>query len=60
MIGLVHLVFLIAGIIAVFLIRKRYPKISSMEMATVIVLYLFLVFLFTDPVVNYFFNKFMD
>lgn len=60
MIGLIHLAFLIAGIVAVFLIRKRYPKISSMEMAIVIVLYLFLVLLFTDPVVNYFFNKFMD
>lgn len=54
MIGLIHLVFLIAGVVAVFLIRKRYPKISLMEMAIVIVLYVLLVLLFTDPVVNYF------
>jgi len=54
MIGLILLVFLIAGVVAVFLIRKRYPKISLMEMAIVIVLYVLLVLLFTDPVVNYF------
>lgn len=60
MIGLVHLIALIAGVVAVFLIRKRYTKISSMEVAIIIVLYFALVLLFTDPVVNFFFKKFMS
>lgn len=60
MIGLVHLIALIAGVAAVLLIRKRYTKISSMEVAIIIVLYFALVLLFTDPVVNFFFKKFMS
>lgn len=58
MIAVIQLVALVAGVAAVFLIRKRYPKISSTEMAIIIVLYLALVLLFTDPVVNFFFRKF--
>ncbi len=60
MIGLVHLIVLVAGVVAVFLIRKKYPKISSTELAIIIVLYFALVLLFTDPVVNFFFQKFMS
>ena len=60
MIGLVHLLALIAGVAAVFLIRKKYTRISAMEMALIIVLYFALVLLFTDPVVNFFFKKFMQ
>jgi len=60
MIGFVHLIALIAGVVAVLLIRKRYTKISSMEVAIIIFLYFALVLLFTDPVVNFFFKKFMS
>lgn len=60
MIGVVHAIALIAGIAAVFLIRKRYRKISSLETALILILYFALVLLFTDPVVNFFFRKFMS
>jgi len=59
-IGLVHLIALIAGVVAVFLIKKRYTKISTTEVAIIIVLYFALVLLFTDPVVDFFFKRMMS
>ncbi|MEN6463676.1 MAG: hypothetical protein ABFD62_00700 [Syntrophaceae bacterium] len=54
MIGIMHLIALVAGIVVLLLIRKRYPGISSKELAIIIFLYIILVFLFTEPVVNFF------
>lgn len=53
MIGLMHGVALIAGLVVLFLIRKKYPGISSVELGIIIGLYVILVLLFTDPVVNF-------
>ena len=50
--SLMHLIALIAGIILILLIRRRYRKISTTELALIIALYVVLVFLFTVPVVN--------
>jgi hypothetical protein len=58
--AIIQLIALVAGVAAVFLIRKRYPKITTMEMAVIIALYFALVLLFTDPVVNFLFRKFAD
>jgi hypothetical protein len=54
MIGLVHFIALAAGIAVLLLIRKRYPGIRPKELAVIIFLYIILVFLFTEPVVNFF------
>ncbi len=54
MIGIMHLIALVAGIVVLLLIRKRYPGISSKELAIIIFLYIILVFIFTEPVVNFF------
>ena len=50
--SLMHLIALIAGIILILFIRRRYRKISATELALIIALYVVLVFLFTVPVVN--------
>ncbi len=60
MIVLVHLIALIAGVVAVFLIKKRYTKITTAEVAIIIILYFALVLLFTDPVVSFFFKRMMS
>jgi hypothetical protein len=60
MIGLVHLLALIAGVAAIFFIKKKYTRISAIEMALIIILYFALVLLFTEPVVNFVFNKMMS
>jgi len=49
---IVHVFALIAGILAIFYIRKKYSKITTAELVIIIVLYAALVLLFTDPVVN--------
>lgn len=56
MIGFIHLIALAAGIAVLLLIRKRYPGIKSKELAIIIFLYIVLVVLFTEPVVNFFKN----
>jgi hypothetical protein len=50
--SLMHLIALIAGIILILLIRRRYRKISTTELAVIIALYAALVLLFTEPIVN--------
>lgn len=56
--SVIHLIALIAGIIVILLIRRRYPEISTKEITVIIVLYIVLVFLFTEPLVNLI-NKFL-
>ena len=51
-ISLVHLVALLVGIIVILLIRKRYHKIRPIELALIIGLYIVLVLIFTEPIVN--------
>lgn len=48
----VHLIALIAGGIIVFMVNKKYEKITSTEIILILVLYASLVVLFTEPVVN--------
>ena len=50
--SLTNLIALIAGIILILFIRRRYRKMSKTELALIIALYVVLVFLFTEPVVN--------
>ena len=48
----VHLIALMAGIMVILFIRRKYPKITTKEVAVIIVLYVLLVVLFTEPIVN--------
>jgi len=48
----VHLIALVAGGIIVFMVNKKYEKITSTEIILILVLYASLVILFTEPVVN--------
>jgi len=48
----VHLIALIAGGIIVFMVNKKYEKITSTEIILILILYASLVVLFTEPVVN--------
>ena len=50
--SLLHLIALVAGLVVILLIRKRYRRIRAMELAVAMVLYAVLVLLFTEPVVN--------
>ncbi len=56
--SIVHVIALVAGIAVVFLIRKRYTRISTTELAIIIILYVVLVLLFTDPIVDFILKKF--
>jgi Ca2+/Na+ antiporter len=47
-----HLIALLAGIIIILFIRRRYRKIRTTELVIIIVLYAVFVLLFTAPVVN--------
>jgi hypothetical protein len=51
-ISLVHVVALIAGVILILLIKRRYRQISATELTVIIALYAALVLLFTEPIVN--------
>jgi len=50
--SLLHLIALVAGLVVILLIRKRYRRIRAMELAVAMFLYAVLVLLFTEPVVN--------
>lgn len=50
--NLLSLVHLVIGITVILLIRKKYPKITNKELAAIIALYVFLILLFTDPVIE--------
>ena len=50
--SLLHLIALVAGLVVILLIRKRYRRISATELTVVVVLYAILVLLFTEPIVN--------
>lgn len=50
--SLFHLIAFIAGLVVILLIRRRYRRISAMELTVVVVLYAMLVLLFTEPIVN--------
>ena len=50
--SLLHLIALVAGLVVILLIRKRYRRISTTELTVVVVLYAILVLLFTEPIVN--------
>ena len=51
-VSVAQLVALIAGIIAILLIRKKYRKFSAIELAFIIVLWVVLVLLFTESFIN--------
>lgn len=48
----VHLIALVAGGLIVFMVHKKYEKITAKEIILIMVLYACLVVLFTEPVVN--------
>jgi len=49
---LTQLVAFIVGCFVIFLIRKQFPKIRTIELIVILVLYAALVILFTDPIVK--------
>jgi hypothetical protein len=49
----VHFLVLIFGILVIWLIRRKYRKITPMEFTVIIILYVLLVLLFTEPIVNW-------
>jgi energy-converting hydrogenase Eha subunit C len=49
---LTQLIAFIVGCSVIFLIRKQFPKISSIEIIVILVLYAAMVILFTDPMVK--------
>lgn len=48
----VHLLALMAGGFIVFMVNRKYNKITGTEIILILVLYASLVILFTEPVVN--------
>ena len=46
------LLHLVIGITVILLIRRKYPRITNKELAAIIALYVVLILLFTDPVIE--------
>lgn len=44
-----HLAVLIAGIILLFYVKRKYPKVLNIELIIVFILFLILVVIFTEP-----------
>jgi len=49
----VHLMALVIGGFIIYMVQKKYQKITSTEIILILVLYACLVVLFTEPVVNF-------
>ena len=49
-----HLLALIVGGIILFMLKRKYPKISSLELIIISILYVILVSLFTAPAQDFF------
>jgi hypothetical protein len=49
-----HLIALIAGGIILFMLKRKYPKISILELIIISILYVLLVVLFTAPAQDFF------
>jgi len=56
---LVQLIALIAGIVIILLIKRKYRRFSLVEISVMIALYTALVLLFTTPIINLI-KKFLD
>jgi hypothetical protein len=48
----IHLIALVVGGIALFMIKRKYQKLRIIELIIIFILYFILVALFTDPVLN--------
>ncbi len=48
----VQFLALIAGVLLLLLIKKRYTKFTKVELIAVIILYILLILLYTDPIIN--------
>ncbi len=48
----IHLIALVVGGIALFIIKRKYQKLRIIELIIIFILYFILVALFTDPVLN--------
>lgn len=46
---LLHLVVLIAGIILLVFVKKKYPQVHNAELIVVFILFFILVLIFTEP-----------
>jgi hypothetical protein len=44
-----HVIILIAGIIVLLFIKKKYPKVKNYELIVVFVLFLILIAVFSEP-----------
>lgn len=49
---LLQVIALAAGVFLIWLLRKKYQKISATEVILILVLYTAMVLLFTDPFIN--------
>ena len=49
----VHLLALIVGGIVLLILKKKYQKMRNRELIIIFILYLILVALFTEPVMDY-------
>jgi len=48
----IHLIALVVGGIALFMVKRKYQKMRIIELTIIFILYFILVALFTDPVLN--------
>ncbi len=49
-----HLIALLVGGIIIFMLKRKYPKINSLELIIISILYVLLVGLFTAPAQDFF------
>jgi hypothetical protein len=49
----IHLIAFVVGVIIILLVKRKYKKLRIIELIGILILYLILVLLFTDPVLNF-------
>jgi len=48
----IHLIALVVGGVILFMVKRKYQKMRIIELIIIFILYLILVALFTEPVLN--------
>lgn len=46
---IIHVIVIIAGIVLLVFVKKKYPRVRNLELIAVFILFLILVLIFTEP-----------
>ena len=46
---IIHVIVIIAGIVLLVFVKKKYPRVRNLELIAVFILFIILVLIFTEP-----------